>query len=158
MNLDIYYRISDKGNPKEKIPQADKFSCIRNIIHEFGSDTIHIIADNCTTETVSFIKGLSISHEETSLGNSGPFIYMISTIIKKHKETDYVYLVEDDYIHLGGSRSVLEEGLAIADYVIILINIFWKKTVAIHLTTNVFIQQEFMQQKTFTGGKQTQQQ
>jgi hypothetical protein len=117
MNLFLYYRISDKGNPKEKLPNADKFSCLLNAIDEFGLEYFHIIADNCSQQTVEFIKANGISYEETSLGNSLSFIYMMDKIIQEHKPDDFVYLLEDDYIHLPGSKNILLEGLGIADYV-----------------------------------------
>lgn len=113
----IYYRISDKGNPKEKLPYADKESCLKNAVAEFGAENIHVIADNCHNETLSFIHSLGLSCEETSLGNSSSFMYMIKKIIAVRNDCDFVYLLEDDYIHLSGSLNVLEEGLAIADYV-----------------------------------------
>jgi hypothetical protein len=121
MALFVYYRVSDKGNPKEKISGADKFSCLRNALKEFGNENFHIIADNCSKETVEFIKSCVdnklISFEETSLGNAASFLYMIDLIMQKHRVDDWVYLIEDDYIHRSGSKNVLLEGLEIADYV-----------------------------------------
>jgi hypothetical protein len=119
----VYYRISDKGNIKEKLPGTDKFICLQNAIQEFGQKNFHIIADNCSKETVEFIKTYAnnnkgkIFFEETSLGNSASFLYMVNLILQKHNSDDYVYLIEDDYIHRPGSRKVLLEGLEIADYV-----------------------------------------
>jgi hypothetical protein len=117
MRLSVYYRISDKGNPKEKLPRGDKFSCLRNAVKEFGNENIHVIADNCTVETVQFIKNLGLSVEETSLGNSGSFAYMLDKIISLHNPEDFVYLLEDDYLHLPGSKKIILEGLQIGDYV-----------------------------------------
>jgi hypothetical protein len=115
--MNVYYRISDKGNPKEKIPRGGKRECLENAIAEFGLKSIHVIADNCSGETVSFLRELGLSFEETSLGNSGSFIYLAEKIASIHQDRDKVYLLEDDYIHLGGSRALLDEGLEIADYV-----------------------------------------
>ncbi len=115
--LKVYYRISDKGNPKEKIPNADKFTCLDNAIKEFGADNINVIADNCNSETLDFIASNGLKFEETSFGNSGSFIYMVNKIISDHDSEIPVYLLEDDYIHLPGSRKAILEGLAIADYV-----------------------------------------
>lgn len=115
--MTIYYRISDKGNPKEKLPHAGKRECLENAVREFGSKNIYVIADNCEPETIQFIKSLDLKYETTSLGNSASFIYMVERIIKEHRESDTVYLLEDDYIHLNGSKTLLEEGLEIADYV-----------------------------------------
>jgi hypothetical protein len=117
MNLFVYYRISDKGRPKEKLPNGDKFSCLLNAIKEFKRENITVIADNCEPETVEFIKKNSLEFEETHLGNSASFLYMIKNIIQKHRPEDVVYLLEDDYLHRPGSRDIILEGLDIADYV-----------------------------------------
>lgn len=113
----IYYRISDKGNPKEKIPQAGKMECLENAVHEFGVENIRVIADNCKPETHQFIEKLGLSYETTSLGNSKSFLYMVERILQECSESDTVYLLEDDYIHLEGSKKLLLEGIEIADYV-----------------------------------------
>jgi hypothetical protein len=117
MPLYIYYRISDKGNPKDKLPWADKYFCLLNALQKFGNENFYIIADNCSSKTIDFIKSQQVLIEETSLGNSASFLYMIDKIIKNHNPDDYVYLLEDDYIHLPNSKRILLEGLEIADYV-----------------------------------------
>jgi hypothetical protein len=120
MKLFVYYRISDKGRPKEKLPNGDKFSCLQNAIKEFGAENIHVIADNCETQTIDLIRSFTeqgLTFEETSLGNSSSFMYMIDNIIKTRKQDDCVYLLEDDYLHRPGSKKVIFEGLEIADYV-----------------------------------------
>ena len=120
MKLYIYYRISDKGRPKEKLSNGDRFSCMKNAVKEFGAENIHVIADNCGEETIQFIRSFAeqgMTMEETYLGNSGSFLYMIEKIIKIHKADDLVYLLEDDYLHRSGSKKVILEGLEIADYV-----------------------------------------
>jgi hypothetical protein len=117
MKLYIYYRISDKGRPKDKLPYADKFLCLSNAIEKFDINNFYMIADNCSKQTIDFIRSLGLSYEETSLGNSASFIYMMDKIIRNHKPDDCVYLLEDDYIHCTNSKEVLLEGLEIADYV-----------------------------------------
>jgi len=120
MRLFVYYRISDKGRPKEKLPNGDRFSCMQNAIKEFGAESMHVIADNCSPQTLDFIRSFTeqgITMEETSLGNSGSFMYMVDKIIQTNKPDDFIYLLEDDYLHLPNSKKVLLEGLEIADYV-----------------------------------------
>ena len=120
MNLFVFYRISDKGNPKEKLPNCDKFSCLKNAVNVFGAENFHVIADNCEPATIDFIKSFSakgLTLEETSLGNSGSFMYMADKIIKTLNKDDFVYLLEDDYIHKPDSKKIILEGLQIADYV-----------------------------------------
>jgi len=115
--LTVYYRISDKGNPKAKLPHAGKEACLDNAIAGFGAENIRVIADNCDASTVAFIRNKGLPVEETSLGNSASFIYMAERIAAECADDDIVYLLEDDYLHLPGSAAVLLEGLALADYV-----------------------------------------
>jgi hypothetical protein len=123
MNLYIYYRISDKGQPKDKLPNADKWKCLTNAVSEFRDEHFHVIADNCEPETVKIIRkicedsGVAYTIEETALGNAASFIYMVDKIVLNHNLSDAVYLLEDDYIHRSGSKKILLEGINIADYV-----------------------------------------
>lgn len=117
MNLKVFYRISDKGRPKPKLSYATKINCLQNAIKEFGKDSFYVFADNCSNETISFLQEEKIAFEETSLGNAKSFQHMCAYIFAHCKDDDFVYLLEDDYIHLGGSKQKLLEGLAIADYV-----------------------------------------
>lgn len=117
MQLHVMYRISDKGNEKEKLPYATKFGCLLNAVRNFGLKNFYVIADNCNPETIQFLKLQRIAFEETALGNSQSFVYAINKICDTLAEDAYVYLLEDDYFHLPGSRQALLEGLQLADYV-----------------------------------------
>lgn len=114
-NLFVYYRISDKGREKEKLPYADKTSCILNARQEFQNMTV--IADNCLETTHQWLSEQGIRYVKTRLGNAKSFQYMMRMIFRERKDEDLIYLLEDDYIHLKGSREKLLEGLQIADYV-----------------------------------------
>jgi len=113
----VYYRISDKGNNKNKLAYASKQTCLLNAVHEFGRKNFHIIADNCSEETLRFIHKNKLSYEETSLGNAASFLFMLNKIKQERAPEDAVYLLEDDYLHRPGSKKVLLEGLNIAEYV-----------------------------------------
>lgn len=115
--LRVIYRISDKGNPKRKLDNADKESCLNNAKREFGEDDIHVIADNCFFNTIKMIESLGLRWESTSLGNIGSFLFALNKVIKEYDSDDYVYFLEDDYLHLPRSKKVLLEGLKTADYV-----------------------------------------
>lgn len=114
--LHIIYRISDKGNPKRKLPNADKWSCLANAIETFGLDNFHVIADNCTAETINTLKSVALNPEVTSNGNAGTCRHILNEVINRYAPNDKLYLLEDDYLHLPGSREAILEGLEIADY------------------------------------------
>lgn len=111
------YRISDKGNQKTKVNFATKMNCLKNFIQEFGKDNLFIVADNCSEVTINELNKLDLSILKTNLGNSGSFIYAVKFVIHSFKDNDYVYFIEDDYIHLSKSLDIIYEGLSIADYV-----------------------------------------
>ena len=116
-NLHVVYRISDKGNPKSKLDNAGKGDCLLNAVNEFGAENFHVIADNCTEQTLDVLKSTGLSLEVTANGNAGTCRHIFNEVINRYDAEDYLYLLEDDYLHLPGSREVLLEGLAIADYV-----------------------------------------
>ena len=116
-NLNVFYRLSDKGNPKQKLDNAGKMACLENAVSEFGKLSMFVILDNCNNDTVNLIKKKGLKYIQTSLGNSGSFKFMVNHIKDNLDVDDYVYLLEDDYLHLAGSKNILLEGLKIADYV-----------------------------------------
>ena len=115
--LHVIYRISDRGNPKPKLPNGGKWACLENAVKEFGADNFHVIADNCTTETIKALRSTGLSMEITANGNAGTCKYIFSEVVNRYAPDDNLYLLEDDYLHLPGSREAILEGLEIADYV-----------------------------------------
>ena len=115
--LHVVYRISDKSFVKPKLPNAGKWDCLTNAVEEFGAENFHVIADNCAAETVDALKSTGLSVEVTANGNSGTCRHIFNEVINRYSPDDFLYLLEDDYLHLPGSRTVLLEGLTIADYV-----------------------------------------
>ena len=112
------YRISDGSNQaKNKLSHADKFHCLRNYLSVFGNENLLVFADNCSAPTLDELTKLGITYQTIKLGNRGSFLHIVKYAIEQLPKDDYVYLLEDDYLHLPGSRQALLEGLAIADYV-----------------------------------------
>ena len=109
----IIYRISD-GSHGEKIKcdYATKEDCLRALVREFKDDDLHIICDNVTEETYEMVKKYSQNVELTNNGNTGAFLYSWNKaheITKDMPKDTIVYLVEDDYIHRRGAKSILKE-------------------------------------------------
>ena len=123
--LTIFYRISDRGNPKKKLAHATKEYCLNNCLREFlqASERISIVADNVEEKTWKALAGLSekekkIDIERTSYGSwKGSFLHVIERALSELPDTRAVYFLEDDYLHKPGSHDILMEGLGIADYV-----------------------------------------
>jgi hypothetical protein len=92
-------------------------ACLDNFLKEFSAEQTTIIADNIKDETLKWLETYNFnSLLRTSLGNSRSF-WLSFNLALNLPHDDYVYFVENDYIHKPNSRSVLMEGLQIADYV-----------------------------------------
>lgn len=112
------YRISDKGNKKNKLKHADKLYCLQNYIGVFGKENLIVFADNCHEQTLADINSLGVELIELpGLGNSLSFLKILDYALSNFNDDDNVYFLEDDYLHLEDAKKVLLEGLEMADYV-----------------------------------------
>lgn len=117
MRITVLYRISDGGNPKTKLANATKENCLKNCIETFGLQNVIVFADNCGIETISMVRKLGIDPFEIKLGNAMSWRYVVEYALNRFSNDQYIYLLEDDYLHLASSSEALLEGLNIADYV-----------------------------------------
>jgi hypothetical protein len=112
--MKIIYRISDAGYNKVKPDYINNENCLRNFCNVFFDyiHDIHIIADNCSKDTLDIIKKYidPINIEQVSVGHgAGTFNLALDTALK-FRDDEIVYFVENDYIHLHGSPQILKEG------------------------------------------------
>jgi len=117
--MKVFYRISDHGYNKQKLPGSSHQVCLSNFIEMFEVENILLIADNCDKEeTIRLIKNTNITTLSTNNGNSGSLIYSIKHAIDTNSsnEEEIVYFIEDDYLHLPQSKDMILEGLQHADY------------------------------------------
>ncbi len=117
VNLHVIYRLSDKGENKERLDYIDNKVCLENFIKEFPPGNITVVADNVKDDTARWLETYGFKEIlRTSLGNAGSF-WVAYNLALDLPGDDYVYFVENDYIHRPESLSALIEGLMIADYV-----------------------------------------
>lgn len=112
--IKVYYRLSNAsaGVSKHKIKNATKKYCLENCIKEFGLHNITVIGDKLNKETRDFVHALSVKLIEVDNGNgSGTFRDALNLAIQENKDTDFVYLLEDDFLHKENSFNILLEGL-----------------------------------------------
>ena len=117
MKLNVFYRISDAGNQKDKLPAADKKACLSNAIRVFGASHFYVLADNCSEATIQMIRDSGLEPRISHLGNAGSFLAMAGWAIQTASEGDAIYFLEDDYLHFPDSPKVILDGLRRADYV-----------------------------------------
>ncbi|MBC7388626.1 MAG: hypothetical protein H7329_05415 [Opitutaceae bacterium] len=115
--LKVLYRISDKGRPKQKLPNASKENCLQNALNVFGHEDFYVFADNCTQETIDMIISKGLNPFNLSLGNSGSWRHCVNFAINNFSLETFIYFLEDDYLHLNTAKTALMEGLQIASYV-----------------------------------------
>lgn len=116
--INYIYRISDKSNDKNKITNATKMYCFDNFLSVFGRENLTVVLDNCETETLEQVKKRGIKNIiTTKLGNRGACLCTINYALENFNDEDYVYFVEDDFLHKPEALKLLKEGFEIADYV-----------------------------------------
>jgi GT2 family glycosyltransferase len=132
LRIVVVYRISDNSSKRERI--ATKEQCLANFLSawceagQYGADKVLILMDTLSAETQTMVSRvitpwLSVGTDiQTFQINAGSSEEAFRRALKEATRLSipddvYVYLVEDDYLHRAGSRSVLLEGLAKADYV-----------------------------------------
>jgi predicted O-methyltransferase YrrM len=114
----VYYRFCDCQSARARASFATKERCLENFLSIFKSCPVIVIADNCSPESVQWLKSLDLPVFETHLGNSGSFRYAVDLALKGLESSfSYLYLVEDDYLHRPGALEALSEGLRASDYV-----------------------------------------
>ena len=111
----LYYRICDKGYPKEKPLYITKEHCLANAVSEFPLDKVewHVLADNVSDNTYQMmlkylpeelIKRISVGH------GAGTFRISYEDAMTQDDNTLIIFL-EDDYLHIPGSLEYLKEAV-----------------------------------------------
>lgn len=119
--MKVLYRISDNGYQKVKFANATKQKCLLNLLTQFPIEEVTVYMDKCVEPTVDFlnhyrdIAGLKVVPIQG--GSSAQSFKLIIDEALKLPPNEEVYLVEDDYWHLDGSRTAILEGLQRANYV-----------------------------------------
>lgn len=117
--MQVIYKISDRGFPKNKPLWFNKINCLRNALNCFRSSEFFILMDNVSSETkdviLEFYKG---EYQESSIGNpAGTFLVQLDKALQLD-DKEIVYFLEDDYLHKEGSENILIDGFELDfDYV-----------------------------------------
>jgi uncharacterized Fe-S cluster protein YjdI len=120
--MKIIYRISDIGYNKIKPNYINNENCLKNALKIFpiNKHDWNIIADNTSKETNQIIQKYIpqeyISY--VSIGNGAGTFNLALNKALQYNESDIVYFIENDYIHLPGSPQIINEALNLgASYV-----------------------------------------
>jgi len=114
--MKIIYRISDAGYNKVKPKYINNRNCLWNAVNIFqGVDFKDwtVIADNVSEETDVIIQSY-IPREQieyVSVGHGAGTFNLALDKALTFDDNEIVYFIENDYLHLPGSKRIIEEGL-----------------------------------------------
>lgn len=109
----LYYRICEKGYPKEKPAYITKETCLANAVREFPLDKVewHVLADNVSESTcqmiLKYVPAEAVRHVSVGHG-AGTFRMVYEEALLQGDDT-LVYFLEDDYLHMPHSLDYLRE-------------------------------------------------
>ena len=114
--MKIIYRISDAGYNKVKPKYINNRNCLWNAVNIFQGVAFEdwtVIADNVSEETdviiQSYIPRERIDYVSVGHG-AGTFNLALDKALT-FNDNEIVYFIENDYLHLPGSKRIIEEGL-----------------------------------------------
>jgi len=114
--MKIIYRISDSGYNKVKPKYINNRNCLWNAVNTFQDVAFEdwtVIADNVSEETdviiQSYIPRESIEYVSVGHG-AGTFNLALDKALT-FDDNEIVYFIENDYLHLPNSKTIIEEGL-----------------------------------------------
>jgi hypothetical protein len=113
--MKIFYRISDTGYPKNKPSYINNKNCLHNFCQHFDPSDINIIADNVSDNTYKMINEYVKKDqiEKVAVGHgAGTFNLALDRALLLDDE-EYIYFVENDYLHRTRSSNILLEGFTI---------------------------------------------
>jgi hypothetical protein len=116
--LHCFYRISDNGYKKNKLPNATKIQCLTNFLThfliQFPINSVTVFVDGIGEEVSTFIyhhEKFGLKVENIEGGSSAGSWRVVCERALELPDNDFVLFQEDDYLHLPGSYQALIEAL-----------------------------------------------
>ena len=114
--MKIIYRISDAGYNKVKPKYINNRNCLWNAVNMFQGVDFEdwtVIADNVSEETDVIIQSYIPREriEYVSVGHGAGTFNLALDKALTFNDNEIVYFIENDYLHLPGSKRIIEEGL-----------------------------------------------
>lgn len=122
--MKIFYRFSDSGNIRVRVPRTNNVKCLVHFLDRFKlsyDDHLFILADSVTDDTWNWLDknyGNKFQLKRTKAGSeAGSFKLLLDEFVQSNLAPyEYVYFSEDDYIYVPNAKNILGEGLMIGDY------------------------------------------
>lgn len=111
--MEVIYRIADSGYNKIKPDYINNENCLKNFVSVFGNQNLHIIADNCSNGTLNMIAKYNHPNriQNVSVGHGAGTFNLALDYALTLPEDEVIYFLENDYLHVKGSKEVLLEGI-----------------------------------------------
>jgi hypothetical protein len=118
--MKVLLRISNNGNKKARLSCVDdkKMAFLHTLSIVNDPHELYVFADNVTDELYNFINDNYNSSRvyRTHYGNAKSLIHLLDFAIENFEDSDSIYFLEDDYIHLPQALDIIDEGLNISHY------------------------------------------
>jgi hypothetical protein len=116
--MQVIYRISDTGYPKDKPDYINNKNCFENALRTFNKANWLIIADNVSDETKEYLNSKLKTIEYVSVGHGAGTFNLALDFALTLDNDEIVYFLENDYIHKPEADKIIESGFDLGfDYV-----------------------------------------
>lgn len=116
--MQVIYRISDSGYPKEKPDYVNNKNCFDNALKVFDKANWLVIADGVNEDTKLYIESKVDNINHVNVGHGAGTFNLALDFALTLDDYEIVYFIENDYLHKKDSQPVLESGFDLAfDYV-----------------------------------------
>ena len=116
--MQVIYRISDSGYPKEKPDYINNKNCFDNALKVFDKANWLVIADGVNEDTKLYIESKVDNVNHVNVGHGAGTFNLALDFALTLDDYEIVYFIENDYLHKKDSQLVLESAFDLAfDYV-----------------------------------------
>ena len=116
--MQVIYRISETGYPKDKPDYINNKNCFENALRTFNKANWWVIADNVSDETKEYINSKVKTVEYVNVGHGAGTFNLALDLALNLNNDEIVYFLENDYLHKPEADKILEDGIDLGfDYV-----------------------------------------
>jgi len=116
--MQVIYRISNTGYPKEKPDYINNKNCFENALRTFNKANWLVIADNITDDTKLYLESKVKIINYVSVGHGAGTFNLALDFAINLSDDEIVYFLENDYLHKPEADKILEDGIELGfDYV-----------------------------------------
>jgi hypothetical protein len=116
--MQVIYRISEVGYPKDKPDYINNKNCFENALRTFNKVNWLVIADNVTDETKLYLESKVETINYVNVGHGAGTFNLALDYALTLDNNEIVYFLENDYLHKPEADKILEEAFELnIDYV-----------------------------------------